>query len=78
MPWQLVKTALLGRWEVALVGKNNTISKHGTEVTDEQMQEIAFDFLRKKLDEMPAGFKIKPVGKHMKVQVEPLAMAVLD
>jgi len=59
MPWQLVKTALLGRWEVSLVGKNQLISKHGPEVTKEQMQEIAFDFLKMKHKEIGEGFRVK-------------------
>jgi hypothetical protein len=59
MSWQLVKTALLGRWEVSLIGKDGLVSKHGPEVTKEQMQEIAFDFLKMKHKEIGKGFRVK-------------------
>lgn len=69
MAWKLVKTALLGRWEVSLIGKDGLISKHGDHITEMQMQEICFDFLEKKLEEMPDGFTVKPTGYHMIIEV---------
>jgi hypothetical protein len=76
MTHELVKTALLGKWEVSKVGKDGLISQHGKEISDLQMQEICFDFLSKKLKEMPDGFKVKPTGYHMVIIVNQFDLEV--
>lgn len=58
MTVELVKTALLNKWEIADVGKDNMINKHIKEITPIQMEAIMLDFLRSKCTEMPRGFKL--------------------
>ena len=58
MKIELVKTALLGRWEIVNIGKDGLISKHIKEITQKQMYAIMIDSVKSKIKEMPEGFII--------------------
>ena len=55
---ELVKTALLNKWEIANVGKDGCISKHIKEITPKQMYAIMIDSLKAQIKKMPEGFTI--------------------
>ena len=59
---ELVKTALLNKWEIANVGKDGCISKHIKEITSKQMYAIMIDSLKKQIEKMPDGFTINVDG----------------
>jgi hypothetical protein len=69
----LVKTALLGRWEVARIGKDGLISKHIREYPIQGLEEIFIDFAEYKFKELGGdGFILKLKEKGIKITVEPL------
>ena len=74
MTVQLVQTALLRKWEVADVGKDNMINKHICDVSPEKQKEIMASFLRDKTKEMPKGFRFDlKNGYELKVtKIQPL------
>ncbi len=68
----LVKTSLLGRWEIARVGKDGLISKHIREYPIEGLNEIFIDFAEYKLKEFPDGFACTAKGRGMRIIIEPI------
>lgn len=59
---ELVKTALLNKWEIANIGKDGCVSKHIKEITPEQMYAIMIDSLKTQIKKMPEGFIINIDG----------------
>jgi len=55
---ELVKTDLLGIWQIVNVGNDGLISTHIKDLTDEQIYAIMIDGLKNQIVKMPEGFKI--------------------